>query len=95
MRAVANGVVVQAGNGGAYGNQVEIKLADGKYAQYAHLSVIGVKVGQSVTAGQQLGRSGATGNVTGPHLHFEIRTGPNYGSDINPVTYLRAHGVAL
>ncbi|QEV03744.1 M23 family metallopeptidase [Streptomyces viridifaciens] len=95
VRAVANGVVVQAGNGGAYGNQVEIKLADGKYAQYAHLSVIGVKVGQSVTAGQQLGRSGATGNVTGPHLHFEIRTGPNYGSDINPVTYLRAHGVAL
>ncbi|MFD8702310.1 M23 family metallopeptidase [Kitasatospora sp. NPDC059648] len=95
VRAIANGVVVQAGNGGAYGNQVEIKLADGKYAQYAHLSVIGVKIGQRVTVGQQLGLSGATGNVTGPHLHFEVRTGPNYGSDINPVAYLRAHGVAL
>ncbi|MFJ9775994.1 peptidoglycan DD-metalloendopeptidase family protein [Kitasatospora sp. NPDC101157] len=95
LRAVANGVVVKAGNGGAYGNEVEIKLADGKYAQYAHLSVIGVKIGQNVTVGQQLGLSGATGNVTGPHLHFEIRTGPEYGSDINPVTYLRAHGVAL
>ncbi|MQS15407.1 peptidoglycan DD-metalloendopeptidase family protein [Streptomyces kaniharaensis] len=95
LLAVANGVVVKAGNGGAYGNEVEIKLADGKYAQYAHLSVIGVKIGQTVTVGQQLGLSGATGNVTGPHLHFEIRTGPEYGSDIDPVAYLRAHGVAL
>ncbi|MFJ9694468.1 peptidoglycan DD-metalloendopeptidase family protein [Kitasatospora sp. NPDC101183] len=95
LRAVAGGVVVKAGNGGAYGNEVEIKLADGKYAQYAHLSSIGVKIGQNVTAGQQIGLSGATGNVTGPHLHFEIRTGPEYGSDIDPVAYLRAHGVAL
>ncbi|MGW3040013.1 M23 family metallopeptidase [Kitasatospora sp. NPDC001159] len=95
VRAAASGVVVKAGNGGAYGNEVEIKLADGKYAQYAHLSVIGVKIGQTVTVGQRLGLSGATGNVTGPHLHFEIRTGPEYGSDINPVAYLRAHGVAL
>ncbi|MBO1418617.1 peptidoglycan DD-metalloendopeptidase family protein [Streptomyces sp. FH025] len=95
LRAVANGVVVKAGNGGAYGNQVEIKLADGHYAEYAHLSSIGVKIGQSVTVGQQIGLSGATGNVTGPHLHFEIRNGSEYGSDINPVAYLRAHGVAL
>ncbi|MER7669654.1 LysM peptidoglycan-binding domain-containing M23 family metallopeptidase [Kitasatospora sp. NPDC096128] len=95
LRAVANGVVVKAGYDGAYGNEVEIRLADGKYAQYAHLSSIGVSVGQSVTVGQQLGLSGATGNVTGPHLHFEIRTGPEYGSDIDPVAYLRAHGVAL
>ncbi|MEV7023635.1 LysM peptidoglycan-binding domain-containing M23 family metallopeptidase [Kitasatospora sp. NPDC093558] len=95
VRAVANGVVVKAGYDGAYGNEVEIQLADGKYAQYAHLSSIGVTVGQSVTVGQQLGLSGATGNVTGPHLHFEIRTGPEYGSDIDPVAYLRAHGVAL
>ncbi|MFF2081250.1 peptidoglycan DD-metalloendopeptidase family protein [Kitasatospora sp. NPDC058162] len=95
LRAVANGVVVKAGYDGAYGNEVEIQLGDGKYAQYAHLSSIGVSVGQTVTAGQQLGLSGATGNVTGPHLHFEIRTGPEYGSDIDPVAYLRAHGVAL
>ncbi|MFF2660227.1 peptidoglycan DD-metalloendopeptidase family protein [Kitasatospora sp. NPDC058032] len=95
LRAVANGTVVKAGNGGAYGNEVEIKLADGKYAQYAHLSSIGVKIGQTVTVGQQIGLSGATGNVTGPHLHFEIRTGSEYGSDINPIAYLRAHGVAI
>ncbi|MFF2746180.1 peptidoglycan DD-metalloendopeptidase family protein [Kitasatospora sp. NPDC058048] len=95
LRAVANGVVVKAGNGGAYGNEVEIKLADGHYAEYAHLSSIGVRIGQTVTVGQQIGLSGATGNVTGPHLHFEIRNGSEYGSDINPVAYLRAHGVAL
>ncbi|MFF2954769.1 peptidoglycan DD-metalloendopeptidase family protein [Kitasatospora sp. NPDC057965] len=95
LRAVANGTVVKAGNGGAYGNEVEIKLADGKYAQYAHLSSIGVKIGQTVTVGQQIGLSGATGNVTGPHLHFEIRTGSEYGSDIDPIAYLRAHGVSI
>ncbi|MFD8480804.1 peptidoglycan DD-metalloendopeptidase family protein [Kitasatospora sp. NPDC059673] len=93
LKAVAAGTVVSAGNGGAYGNQVIIKLADGKYAQYAHLSSISVSAGQAVTAGQQIGLSGATGNVTGPHLHFEIRTTPNYGSDIDPVAYLAAHGV--
>ncbi|MEV0535165.1 LysM peptidoglycan-binding domain-containing M23 family metallopeptidase [Kitasatospora sp. NPDC050463] len=95
LRAIAAGTVVKAGNGGAYGNEVEIKLADGKYAQYAHLSSIGVTVGQTVTAGQQIGLSGATGNVTGPHLHFEIRTGSEYGSDIDPIAYLRAHGVSI
>ncbi|MFE4600220.1 peptidoglycan DD-metalloendopeptidase family protein [Kitasatospora indigofera] len=95
LKAVAAGTVVKAGPGGAYGNEVEIKLADGKYAQYAHLSSIGVKVGQTVTVGQQIGLSGATGNVTGPHLHFEIRTGSEYGSDIDPIAYLRAHGVSI
>ncbi|MBQ0825816.1 M23 family metallopeptidase [Streptomyces tagetis] len=95
LKAVGSGTVVSAGWGGAYGNQVVIKLADGHYAQYAHLSSISVSAGQSVTAGQQIGLSGATGNVTGPHLHFEIRTTPNYGSDIDPVAYLRSHGVSL
>ncbi|MXM65457.1 peptidoglycan DD-metalloendopeptidase family protein [Streptomyces sp. HUCO-GS316] len=95
LKAVAAGTVVSAGWGGAYGNQVVIKLNDGYYAQYGHLSSLSVSAGQTVTAGQQIGLSGATGNVTGPHLHFEIRTTPNYGSDVDPVAYLRSHGVAI
>ncbi|MFI0512200.1 peptidoglycan DD-metalloendopeptidase family protein [Streptomyces sp. WSLK1-5] len=95
LKAVGAGTVVSAGWGGAYGNQVVIKLADGYYAQYAHLSQLSVSAGQAVTAGQQVGLSGATGNVTGPHLHFEIRTTPDYGSDVDPVAYLRSKGVAV
>ncbi|KUO10017.1 M23 family metallopeptidase [Streptomyces sp. DSM 15324] len=95
LKAIAGGTVVTAGWGGAYGNQVVIRLADGYYAQYAHLSQLSVSAGQTVTAGQQIGLSGATGNVTGPHLHFEIRTTPDYGSDVDPVAYLRSHGVAV
>ncbi|MFF1284903.1 peptidoglycan DD-metalloendopeptidase family protein [Streptomyces sp. NPDC058299] len=95
LKAVAAGTVVSAGWGGAYGNQVVIRLNDGYYAQYGHLSQLSVSAGQSVTPGQQIGLSGATGNVTGPHLHFEIRTTPDYGSDIDPVGYLRRHGLAV
>ncbi|MEV6762666.1 peptidoglycan DD-metalloendopeptidase family protein [Streptomyces sp. NPDC051105] len=95
VKAVGAGTVVTAGWGGAYGNQVVIRLADGYYAQYGHLSALSVSVGQTVTAGQQVGLSGATGNVTGPHLHFEIRTTPDYGSDIDPVGYLRSKGVPV
>ncbi|CAL9605537.1 hypothetical protein SUDANB176_05522 [Streptomyces sp. enrichment culture] len=95
VQAVGMGTVVEAGWGGAYGNQVVIRMHDGTYTQYGHLSSIGVSVGQQVTPGQQIGLSGATGNVTGAHLHFEARTTAEYGSDMDPVAYLRAHGVNL
>ncbi|MFI5747934.1 M23 family metallopeptidase [Streptomyces sp. NPDC051644] len=93
VKAITSGTVVTAGWGGAYGNQVVIKHADGHYSQYGHLSSISVSAGQSVSTGQQIGLSGATGNVTGPHLHFEVRTGPAYGSDIDPIAYLASHGI--
>ncbi|MFC9676446.1 MULTISPECIES: M23 family metallopeptidase [unclassified Streptomyces] len=93
VHAVGAGTVVEAGWGGAYGNNIVIKMNDGTYTQYGHLSSIGVSVGQTVIPGQQIGLSGATGNVTGPHLHFEARTSPEYGSDIDPVAYLRLHGI--
>ncbi|MPY49369.1 M23 family metallopeptidase [Streptomyces acidicola] len=93
VRAVGSGTVVEAGWGGAYGNNIVIKMHDGTYTQYGHLSSIGVSVGQTVTPGRQIGLSGATGNVTGPHLHFEARTTAEYGSDMDPVAYLRSHGV--
>ncbi|MFF9364667.1 M23 family metallopeptidase [Streptomyces griseoluteus] len=93
VHAAGAGTVVSTGWGGAYGNEIVIRMADGMYTQYGHLSSIGVSVGQRVVPGQQIALSGATGNVTGPHLHFEARTGPDYGSDVDPVAYLRKHGV--
>ncbi|MEV0910746.1 M23 family metallopeptidase [Streptomyces hokutonensis] len=95
VKAVAAGTVVSAAYDGAYGNEVVIRHADGEYSQYAHMSQLSVSAGQTVTEGQQIGLSGATGNVTGPHLHFEIRTTPYYGSDVDPVAYLRSHGVTV
>ncbi|WP_055491237.1 transglycosylase family protein [Streptomyces sp. TP-A0356] len=95
VKAVAPGQVVSAGWGGSFGYQVVIRHTDGRYTQYAHLSAISVQDGQSVGAGQRIGRSGSTGNSTGPHLHFEVRTGPEFGSDVDPVAYLRAGGVAI
>ncbi|MFC9915091.1 M23 family metallopeptidase [Streptomyces sp. NPDC127197] len=95
VHAVGSGTVVEAGWGGAYGNQVVIKMNDGTYTQYGHLSSIAVSVGQTVTPGQQIALSGATGNVTGAHLHFEARTTAEYGSDIDPLAYLRSHGVSV
>ncbi|MFD8800286.1 M23 family metallopeptidase [Streptomyces atroolivaceus] len=93
--AVGAGTVVEAGWGGAYGNNIVLRMNDGTYTQYGHLSSIGVSVGQSVGSGEQIGLSGSTGNSTGPHLHFEARTTPEYGSDMDPVAYLRAHGVQV
>ncbi|MFD3535837.1 peptidoglycan DD-metalloendopeptidase family protein [Streptomyces sp. NPDC058664] len=95
VRAVGAGTVVSAGWSGAYGNEVVIQHADGNYSQYAHLSSLSVSSGQTVGGGQQIGLSGSTGNSTGPHLHFEIRTSPSYGSDIDPLGYLRQHGVSI
>ncbi|WP_032762644.1 M23 family metallopeptidase [Streptomyces sp. CNS654] len=93
--AIGAGTVVSAGYSGSYGNEVVIKHEDGMYSQYAHQSALNVSVGQTVTGGQQIGLSGSTGNSTGPHLHFEVRTGPSYGSDVDPIAYLRQHGVSL
>ncbi|MCX4984924.1 M23 family metallopeptidase [Streptomyces sp. NBC_00572] len=93
VRSVGPGRVVTAGYGRSYGYEVVIRHPDGRFTQYAHLSRIDVSPGQSVSAGQRIARSGATGRVTGPHLHFEVRTTPYFGSDINPLAYLRGHGV--
>ncbi|MGW2642192.1 M23 family metallopeptidase [Streptomyces sp. NPDC001348] len=98
--AAHGGTVVKAGgwgagDGPAYGNAIVIKHANGQYSQYAHLSRIDVRIGQVVTTGQHIAKSGNTGNTTGPHLHFEIRTTPNYGSAIDPVAFLRAMGVKV
>ncbi|MFE7776453.1 M23 family metallopeptidase [Streptomyces sp. NPDC057445] len=100
VKAAHGGVVVKAGpNGGgdgpAYGNAIVIKHDNGKYSQYAHLSKINVSAGQAVKTGQNIALSGNTGNSSGPHLHFEIRTTPNYGSALNPASFLRGVGVTI
>ncbi|WP_042802347.1 M23 family metallopeptidase, partial [Streptomyces sp. C] len=95
VKAVGPGTVESAGWAGAYGYQVVIKHSDGRYSQYAHLSALGVKAGQQVSGGQRIGRSGSTGNSSGPHLHFEMRSAPGYGSDIDPLKYLRNKGVGI
>ncbi|WP_217698420.1 M23 family metallopeptidase [Streptacidiphilus griseoplanus] len=95
VSAVLTGTVVTAGWGGAYGNEVVLRHHDGSYTVYAHLSSIAVRRGETVTAGARLGRSGATGNVTGPHLHFEVRNAPGYGADIDPVAWLERHGLHI
>ncbi|KMO95672.1 M23 family metallopeptidase [Streptomyces roseus] len=100
VKAASAGTVVKAGpNGGgdgpAYGNAIVIKHANNTYSQYAHLSKIQVRIGQKVGKGSQIALSGNTGNSSGPHLHFEIRTTPNYGSAVNPVAFLRNAGVTV
>ncbi|WP_052390385.1 M23 family metallopeptidase [Streptomyces sp. NRRL B-24484] len=92
--SVGDATVVSAGWAGAYGNQVVLKLSDGHFAQYAHMSKLGVHAGQKVHAGDRVGLSGNTGNSTGPHLHFEIRTANRYGAVIDPIKYLSAHGAS-
>ena len=87
--AVGNGVVCDTGYNSAYGNFVEIYHGSNVYSFYAHGTSVTVGLGQSVTKGQQVLSSGATGNVTGAHLHFEIRTpGSGFNSCVNPMPYL-------
>ena len=71
--ASASGRVLFTGVAGGYGNLIQIKHKDGYVTYYGHLSKILVKSGQKVRRGTLIGKVGATGRVTGPHLHFEIR----------------------
>lgn len=77
--------VVTSGDTNSYGNMVRIDHAGGLATLYAHLDVISVNAGQAVRKGQLIGRSGNTGNSTGPHLHFEVRL---QGQRQNPLCWL-------
>ncbi|MFE7837968.1 peptidoglycan DD-metalloendopeptidase family protein [Streptomyces sp. NPDC057474] len=70
--APADGKVVTAGPGGSYGNMTKLQHAGGVITLFAHQTSIKVSAGQSVKRGDQIGTVGATGNVTGPHLHWEV-----------------------
>jgi murein DD-endopeptidase MepM/ murein hydrolase activator NlpD len=91
IRAIMEGTVVWTRWGGAYGNLTKIQHANGVQSWYAHQSSRRVEVGDTVTAGQVIGGIGATGNVTGPHLHLEVRL---RGTPVDPDRWLSAHGVS-
>ena len=82
VQSAMAGTVTTAGwSSTGFGWQVRVKFTDGNTGIYGHLSKISVKVGQKVAKRQQIGLSGNSGNSTGPHLHFEVRT-----SSWNPLT---------
>ena len=83
VKATAAGTVTRAGTWGGYGRMVEVRHAKGISTRYAHLSSIGVRVGQPVSQGQVIGRVGATGLATGAHLHYEFLQG---GRHRNPAS---------
>jgi murein DD-endopeptidase MepM/ murein hydrolase activator NlpD len=86
VAAAGRGCVSSAGyDAGGYGNLVVVQHRDGMTSWYAHLSRIGVRPGECVVAGSRIGRVGATGHATGPHLHFELRV---RGAAVNPLTGL-------
>jgi murein DD-endopeptidase MepM/ murein hydrolase activator NlpD len=72
VHAMASGVVEVAGNRGAYGLLVVLRHNRNLSSLYAHLSELNVQPGTRVETGQRIGLSGASGNATGPHLHFEV-----------------------
>lgn len=87
--ATCNGTVTRTGFDNSYGNFVVIKDGDGYYHWLCHLASISVSTGQKVTRVTKVGIMGSTGNSTGPHTHYEIRTPENkYGKDINPANYM-------
>ena len=87
VNAVADGKVIFSGWAGSYGKAIIVKHANGKRSLYAHLSKRKVGKGRKVEAGQRIGRVGGTGNVTGPHLHFEVRS--KNGKKLDPRKHLR------
>ncbi|MFE0191318.1 M23 family metallopeptidase [Streptomyces sp. NPDC058989] len=90
VKAVHSGTITQAGWAGSYGYRIVLTLDDGTELWFCHLSSM-VKTSGKVNTGDVIGRVGATGNVTGPHLHLEVR--PGAGDPIDPMPWLRDHGV--
>ncbi|MER5196221.1 M23 family metallopeptidase [Streptomyces sp. NPDC002755] len=92
IKAVHSGTITEAGWAGSYGYRTILTLDDGTELWFCHQSSISVSVGQKVATGDVIGRVGATGNVTGAHLHLEVH--PNGSADgIDPAAWLRGKGL--
>jgi murein DD-endopeptidase MepM/ murein hydrolase activator NlpD len=86
IKAAEDGTVAYAGNElKGYGNLVLVRHANGFVTAYAHASSLDVKKGDTIKRGQVIGKAGATGNVTSPQLHFEVRRG---ATPVDPTQYL-------
>lgn len=98
LKAATAGKIIYAGWEAGGGGNVVIIQPTGKPEgiTYAHMDTISVSVGATVTAGQVVGTSGATGNVTGPHLHLEVRqNGTQWGPWFPAYQYFAGHGIDL
>jgi murein DD-endopeptidase MepM/ murein hydrolase activator NlpD len=91
IMAVAGGTVTSVGYDGSYGNKTVITLEDGTEIWYCHQSSFGVSEGETVAPGEVIGYVGSTGNVTGSHLHLEVR--PGGGDPVDPYAAFLVHGV--
>jgi len=92
--AAASGKVVYAGRNGGYGNYIKIDHGGGIGTGYGHIRDGGiyVRVGQQVSAGQQIAAVGNTGNSFGCHLHFECYVN---GATTNPVPFMAQRGISV
>jgi murein DD-endopeptidase MepM/ murein hydrolase activator NlpD len=91
IMSVARGTVTSVGYDGSYGNKTVVTLEDGTEIWYCHQSSFGVSEGEEVDAGEVIGYVGSTGNVTGSHLHLEVR--PGGGDPVDPYAAFLVHGV--
>ncbi|MGY1499038.1 M23 family metallopeptidase [Streptomyces sp. QTS52] len=93
IKAIHSGTITEAGWSGSYGYRTILTLDDGTELWFAHQSSINVSVGQKVATGDVIGRVGATGNVTGAHLHLEVHTSSSDSAGIDPMAWLRSMGL--
>ncbi|MFJ6566651.1 peptidoglycan DD-metalloendopeptidase family protein [Streptomyces sp. NPDC091292] len=89
IRAVDNGTVASVQSGGPYGKHITVNHGGGLASLYAHMSAMAARAGQGIKRGARIGSVGATGNVTGPHLHLEARLN---GKAVDPMLYLTGGG---
>jgi murein DD-endopeptidase MepM/ murein hydrolase activator NlpD len=92
VHAAADGVVVSTGWEGGFGNKVDVDHGNGYHTWYAHLSRFAVEPGERVRRGEVIAYVGATGDATGPHLHYQLMRA---GEPINPVPFLNGIPAAV
>ncbi|MFI5805802.1 M23 family metallopeptidase [Streptomyces sp. NPDC051561] len=93
VKAVHGGTIKSAGWSGSYGYRIVLEMSDGTEIWYCHLSQMNVSPGDKVTTAEVIGNVGATGNVSGAHLHLEVHT-PG-GDGVDPAAWLRDKGLTV